>query len=158
MTRSVLTPLSLAVLLAVIEIGSCMKCYQCNSQMDPNCADPFKNAAVVECSSSDSTNYNNQFLRGLLPAEIGSAIGAPRYCHKIVMQTGTVIRACLDVNPLNINQTCQILDTPRIVDEKLKLRYCGVCDKDKCNGAGALTASLPLAALTIITSYLYYKQ
>ncbi|KAM3965644.1 UPAR/Ly6 domain-containing protein CG9338 [Aphomia sociella] len=160
MARSVLTPLSIAVLLAVFEIGSCMKCYQCNSQSTPDCKDPFKNGAVtvVDCSTSESVNYNNQFLRGLLPSDVGSAIGAPRYCHKIVMETGTVIRACLDVNPLNINQTCQLLDAPRIVDPKLKLKYCGVCDKDKCNGAGSITASLPLAALALVASYFYCKQ
>ncbi|XP_059057853.1 uncharacterized protein LOC131851376 [Achroia grisella] len=158
MARSVFTPLSLAVLLAVFEIGSCIKCYQCNSQSDPKCSDPFRNATIVECLSNESTNYNNQYLRGLLPIDVASALGATRYCHKIVMQTGTVIRACLDVNPLNINQTCQILDAPRVADEKLKLKYCSVCNTDNCNGAGAITASLPLAALAIMASYLYYKQ
>ncbi|XP_028161748.1 uncharacterized protein LOC135078823 [Ostrinia nubilalis] len=152
--------LSVALLLAVFEIGSCLRCRQCNSQSDPTCADPYTSTKPsVDCSTQDSTNYNNMYLRNFLPSEANThLVGAPRFCHKIVTHTGTVIRACLDSNPINVNQTCQFLDSASQIDPSKKIRHCSACNKDDCNGASAAVASLPLAVVTLLASYLYYKQ
>ncbi|CAH0400832.1 unnamed protein product [Chilo suppressalis] len=154
--------LSIVVLLAVFEIGSCLRCYQCNSQADPTCRDPFqKTAKSVDCGSQDSYNYNNNFLRFLLTTEDNkhmNIVGATRYCHKIVTSTGTVIRTCLDSNPINKNQSCQLLDSPIQIDASRKITHCSVCESDNCNGVGAISSSLPLAAMTVFLSYLVYKQ
>ncbi|XP_013180224.1 PREDICTED: uncharacterized protein LOC106126867 [Papilio xuthus] len=154
--------LSIAVLLTAFEFGSCLRCYQCNSQSDPTCKDPFSGKNKVECSTQDSVNYNRAYLRGILPNELVDAIaGAPRYCHKIVMQNGATIRTCLDANPTDLNQTCRALENASKLspmDQSKQVKHCQVCDKDDCNGAGSIALSFPLAALALIASYLFYKQ
>ncbi|XP_075980321.1 UPAR/Ly6 domain-containing protein bero-like [Anticarsia gemmatalis] len=162
MARQGFAALSLAVLLALFEVGSCIRCYQCNSQNDPTCLDPYKGKNLVDCSSQESVNYNQLYLRTILPNEVSSSVvGAPRYCHKIVLQTGTTIRTCLDANPNDINHTCRTLENwskgmPN--DNGSKLKYCSVCDKDSCNGASSVAFSFPLATLALIATYLLCKQ
>ncbi|PZC78145.1 uncharacterized protein LOC110376113 [Helicoverpa armigera] len=163
MARYGFTALNLAVLLALFEIGSCLHCYQCNSETDPACGDPFKSTKhQVDCMTQDSINYNTLYLRSVLPGEVfGSVVGAPRYCHKIVMQTGTVVRTCLDANPADINHTCRSLENSSKlanIDPTKKIKHCSVCDKDNCNAATSLSFSLPLATLALIASYLFCKQ
>ncbi|XP_022822533.1 uncharacterized protein LOC111353674 [Spodoptera litura] len=162
MARYGFTALSLAVLLALFEIGSCLRCYQCNSEQDPACGDPFKGSKhVVDCMSQDSINYNTLYLRSILPAEVfSSVVGAPRYCHKIVMQTGAVVRTCLDANPADINHTCRSMESSKLntADPSKKIKYCSVCDKDTCNAATSMSFSLPLATLALIATYLFCKQ
>ncbi|XP_034834484.1 UPAR/Ly6 domain-containing protein bero-like [Maniola hyperantus] len=158
MARSGVTAFSFAVLLALLEIGSCMRCYQCNSQSDPKCKDPFvpNQSLLVECNSQDSVNFNRGYLSQLLPAElIHSVPGAPRQCHKIVTQSGTTIRTCLDVNPAS-QTTCNTLKMTQDVTKQTK--YCSVCDKDLCNAAGSISVSLPLAFAAAIATYLYSKH
>ncbi|XP_026724770.1 uncharacterized protein LOC113491800 [Trichoplusia ni] len=163
MARYGFTALNLAVLLALFEIGSCLRCYQCNSESDPACGDPFKsNKHLVDCTTQDSINYNQLYLRSILPAEVfSSVVGAPRYCHKIVMQTGAVVRTCLDANPADINHTCRSLENSSklaTTDMAKKIKHCSVCDKDSCNAATSVSFSLPLATLALIASYLFCKQ
>ncbi|CAB3253233.1 unnamed protein product [Arctia plantaginis] len=168
MARQGFTALSFVVLLAVFEIGSCLRCYQCNSQTDPSCADPYKpqvpNKHLVDCTTQDSINYNIQFLRSILPPELTNSIaGATRYCHKIVLQTGTTIRTCLDSNPSEINHTCRSLENAasksmQSIDPSFKIKHCSVCDKDSCNGASSAAFSVPLATLALIATYLLCKQ
>ncbi|CAG9788651.1 unnamed protein product [Diatraea saccharalis] len=140
----------------------CIKCYQCNSQSDQACRDPFqKTSKSVDCNTQDSYNYNNNFLKFLLNQEDNknlNLVGATRFCHKIITSTGTVIRTCLDSNPVNKNQSCQLLDSASLIDPSKKISHCSVCDTDNCNGVGAISSSLPLAAVTVIISYLVYKQ
>ncbi|XP_023936794.2 uncharacterized protein LOC112045000 [Bicyclus anynana] len=158
MARSGTTALSLAVLLALLEIGSCMRCYQCNSQSDPKCKDPFTptDSLLVDCNSQDSVNFNRGFLSQILPGELLHSVpGAPRHCHKIIMQSGTTIRTCLDVNPTS-QTTCETLKKAQDINKQSK--YCNVCDKDRCNGAGSIAISLPLAFAVAIASFLYNKQ
>ncbi|KAL4709021.1 hypothetical protein ACJJTC_005882 [Scirpophaga incertulas] len=162
MARTGVAALSFAVLLTLFEIGSCIRCYQCNSQNDPKCRDPFtKESKLMDCTSQDSANYNNQFLRLLLPHDDSMNLnlaGATRYCHKIITNTGTVIRVCLDSNPINKNQTCHLLDAAALHDPSKRISHCSVCDTDGCNGVGAVAGSLPLAFVTILLSYIVYKQ
>lgn len=158
MARSV-TALTLATLLAVFEIGSCLKCYQCNSQSDPNCKDPFAaKDKLIDCISQDSINYNRNYLKEILPRELVDGVaGAPRYCHKIVMQNGATVRTCLDANPSNLSESCRLLENLRQspADPSKQIKSCTVCDKDGCNGAGSLQVSLPLAIMAALISYLY---
>ncbi|KAJ8714989.1 hypothetical protein PYW08_004970 [Mythimna loreyi] len=163
MARYGFTALTLAVLLALFEIGSCLHCYQCDSQKDPSCGDPFRGSShLVDCMTQDSINYNTLSLRNILPSELfGSVVGAPRYCHKIVMQSGTVVRTCLDANPADINHTCRSLENFSKLnqnDPSKMIKHCSVCNKDQCNAATSVSFSLPLATLALIASYLLCKQ
>ena len=146
--------ITLAFLLAIFEIGSCIRCYQCNSEQDAGCGDPFKSTKyLVDCALPQSNQYNILNLRDVLTNEIsGTVAGAPRYCHKIITRTGSIARTCLDVNPADLNHTC------RIMEKNSNIKYCGVCDKDSCNGAGATSISFPLATLALIITYFFCKQ
>ncbi|XP_032519001.1 uncharacterized protein LOC116771290 [Danaus plexippus] len=153
--------LCLATVLALIEIGSCLQCYQCNSQSDPTCNDPFSSSkSLVDCSTQDSVNYNRLYLKDLLPRElIDSVVGAPRYCHKIVMENGATIRTCLDANPTDLGQSCSLITRmPVQPDPSRHVKTCSVCNKDRCNGASSVAFSLPLALAALLASYLYSKQ
>ncbi|CAH0720359.1 unnamed protein product, partial [Brenthis ino] len=158
MARTV-TALTIATLLALFEIGSCLKCYQCNSQSDPTCKDPFSaKDKLVDCVSQDSINYNRVYLRDILPRELADGVaGAPRYCHKLVMQNGATVRTCLDANPSNLSESCRLLDNTKMMttDPSKQIKSCTVCDKEGCNGAGSLTVSVPLAIMAVLASYLY---
>ncbi|XP_049876529.1 uncharacterized protein LOC126374096 [Pectinophora gossypiella] len=162
MARSV--ALSFAFLLAVFEIGSCTRCYQCNSQSDRDCLDPFVTSGrfLVDCNTQDSVSYNRLYLRDVLPSQLVDGVaGAPRYCAKLVLQTGTTIRTCLDANPLEPSQTCRALeriDNYANAGSRQAVKHCSVCTTDICNGSGAIAASYPLAILAAVASYLYCKQ
>ncbi|XP_028040666.1 uncharacterized protein LOC114250825 [Bombyx mandarina] len=151
-----------AVLLALFETGYCIKCYQCNSEQDKNCGDPFKSAKPpVECNTQDSINFNTLYLRNILPVEVlNSVTGAPRYCHKIVMKSGTVVRTCLDVNPNDSQHTCRVVElaSNTAIADSAKVKSCAVCNKDNCNGAGSISFSLPLATFALIATYFVFKQ
>ncbi|XP_053610566.1 UPAR/Ly6 domain-containing protein CG9338-like [Plodia interpunctella] len=155
MARSAVTLLSLAVLLAIVKLGSSTMCYQCNSQSQTECGDPFKKEKIrlVDCNNeADVLGYNNQYLRPLLAGFSYNIAGATKYCHKIVTQTGTVLRVCLEDNPSAMNTTCQLLAKSQ------NIKHCSVCDKDNCNGAGSLSASLSLAVAALFASYLFLKH
>ncbi|CAK1555838.1 unnamed protein product [Leptosia nina] len=153
---------TLAALLALVEIGSCMECFQCNSQSDPTCQDPFGGRTIVECRTQDSINYNRAYLSSVLPRELIEGVtGAPRYCHKFVFQNGATVRTCLDANPTDLDQTCRLLENAARLapnDATKQIKHCSVCDKDRCNGAGSIAASAPLAIIAVIAAYLYTKQ
>lgn len=158
MARSVAA--CLAVLLALFEVGSCVKCYQCNSQSNKSCGDPFTETALVDCKDQSTVQYNQQYLYDVLPAEAFAGIpGAPRYCHTIVTESKTVIRTCLDGSPDDMNHLCKDLvkNTESALPGK-KIKSCKACNTDKCNGAGSITYSLPLALISLVASYLLYKQ
>ncbi|CAH2092811.1 unnamed protein product [Euphydryas editha] len=151
-----------AVLLKKRVEGSCLQCYQCNSESDPKCKDPFSSKGLVDCNTPDSYNYNRQYLIQILPQDLVNGVtGAPRYCHKIVMQNGATVRTCLDGNPTDLNHSCRLLNnqpSQASADPSKRIKYCSVCDKDRCNGAGSIAASVPLAIFALISSYLYSKQ
>ncbi|KAI5631927.1 hypothetical protein NE865_15365 [Phthorimaea operculella] len=153
--------LSLAVLLAVFEIGTCLRCYQCNSQSDRECMDPFNEQYngrhLVDCNVDNS--YNRLYLRDILPQQlVESVAGAPKYCAKLVTQTGAVIRTCLDANPLDPMQTCRALERNAhdFGQVHQQLSHCSICVRDICNGSTAITSSITLLALAV--SYLFFKQ
>ncbi|KAJ0174707.1 hypothetical protein K1T71_009815 [Dendrolimus kikuchii] len=146
-------------LFALVKTGSCISCYHCTSQQDPACGDPFTyTKGPVPCESTDSKSFNSNYLRGVLPGEVlTETAGSPRYCHKFVTETGTVIRTCLDSNPEDLNKTCRILESTHVV-VPTKMKYCSVCEKEKCNGAGSIAVSLPLATFALVATYLLLKQ
>ncbi|KAI8439325.1 hypothetical protein MSG28_013152 [Choristoneura fumiferana] len=138
-----------------------MRCYQCNSQTDPACATSPPRTALVDCETQESVNYNRLFLNSILPRDMAdSTAGAPRFCHKIVLQSGTVARTCLEANAHNLGLSCQIIENAAKLfhDPNRQIKHCSVCDKDECNAAGSIASSLPLAGLALLVSYLYAKQ
>lgn len=150
-----------ALFLALVEIGSCLDCFHCTSQMDPKCAATFTSTSkALSCESQDSVKFNQLNLYNVLPSGIfGGVQGAPKYCHKVVLETGSVIRTCLDGTAADVQQTCKtLIDESKSSPTDKKVKSCVACNKDNCNGAGSLSVSLPLSALTIVVSYLLYKQ
>ncbi|GJQ73426.1 hypothetical protein Trydic_g13788 [Trypoxylus dichotomus] len=86
------------VLILFIENGFAIRCYQCTTDTDPKCGDPFDNRTVglTEC----------------LPKELGedSRLAIPKMCRKI-RQKGDgrwrqVIRRCASVANTGVTGVC----------------------------------------------------
>ncbi|XP_047992381.1 uncharacterized protein LOC125231079 [Leguminivora glycinivorella] len=162
MARSGVTALSLVCMLALLEFGSFLRCYQCVSENTRDCAaaTPPK-SLIVDCATQDSVNFNRLYLGGILPNGIADGVlGASRFCHKIVMKNGSVARTCLVGDAHNLSLSCSLIEGAARVftDPAKQIQHCSACDKDECNSAGAIAVSLPLAFLGLVLSYFVSQQ
>ncbi|KAI5638031.1 hypothetical protein NE865_09265 [Phthorimaea operculella] len=150
--------LCFAVLLAVFGNGLCIKCYQCASSFNKyKCQENLLNYTSAEINSNlkecnqDALTFNKNYLRSVLdPKMIDLVPTLGKFqCAKITTASGETARTCL---PSETSSICQLL-----VDSK-QLKSCSYCDKDSCNGTSAISASLPVALLALVMSYILYKQ
>ncbi|XP_011180290.1 uncharacterized protein LOC105210831 [Zeugodacus cucurbitae] len=121
---------SVLVLLLAVQQGAAIKCYVCNSHKDANCAlDIPPDNLLKDCEEDYST-------RGK---------GIPTYCRKIsqiiefsvnnLPPDSRVIRTCGFLNQTSTNYCYQRAGFGG------RQVVCS-CDKDNCNGAGALNLSM----------------
>ncbi|KAJ2945558.1 hypothetical protein O0L34_g378 [Tuta absoluta] len=150
--------LCFAVLLTVFGNGLCLKCYQCTSAASKyKCQENFLNYTSAEISSNlkecnqDALQYNRQYLQNVLDPKMIDALPTlgKFQCAKITTARGETARTCL---PSEATVFCQALINSG------QLKACSSCDKDSCNGASAISASLPVALLALLMSYILYKQ
>ncbi|KAI5638032.1 hypothetical protein NE865_09266 [Phthorimaea operculella] len=145
--------LSFVVLLAVFEFGSAIRCYQCNSAQHPDCKDSGADKFVRDCTYQDSFNYNRLYLSSVLPSDMIMRTGPTAFCFKVVDEKGLTARTCMQGNSVaEANQQCA-----NLVSNK-RLQACSFCDSELCNGASSITASLPVALLTLVASYFVFRQ
>ena len=127
--------LVLVVLLSSIHHGEAIICYQCNSEYDPRCGDPFDpySLGTVNCSFVPRLEHLNHL--------------EPTICRKIsqtVYGKIRVVRGCGYITDDNDNAECQ----RRTGTHDVKAYYCS-CTGDLCNSAESRTPSflLPLTSL-----------
>ncbi|KRT81673.1 hypothetical protein AMK59_5614 [Oryctes borbonicus] len=113
------------VVILFIENGFAIRCYQCTTDTDPKCADPFDNRTVglTEC----------------LPKELGedSRLAIPKMCRKIrqkVHGSWRYIRGCGFLGEVGIRgdeRFCLM----RTGTYNIFMEYCSCNSRDGCNSS-----------------------
>ncbi|KAF4533560.1 hypothetical protein B566_EDAN001046 [Ephemera danica] len=123
------------------EGGSCIKCYQCNSEYDPRCGDPFDSYSIgeVDCDRKprlEHVNYNASLCR--------------KTSQKVNGKLRT-IRTCGYLPAENDQLTC----VHRSGTYEVHINYCA-CKGDLCNGANIpreVSISLLLLPLLLLAKF-----
>ncbi|XP_076642979.1 UPAR/Ly6 domain-containing protein crok [Halictus rubicundus] len=127
--------LVLVVLLSSVDHGEAIICYQCNSEYDPRCGDPFDpyTLGTVNCSFQPRLEHLNHL--------------EPTICRKISQKVYgkiRVVRGCGYITDEKDNAEC----VRRTGTHDVQAFYCS-CTGDLCNSAESHTPSflLPLTSL-----------
>jgi len=164
-TAYILAALSLPGVVAI-------KCYECNSKLDPRCGDTFNNytIALVDCEQkkkNDISHIDDEQLamynrdvdeEGKYITEIIDKDAKQlSFCRK-TMQTingeYSVVRGCGWVKNFGTlrDRSCFV----RTGTNQIQMRHC-VCEgKDGCNGAEQSTFSVALLILPLIPAYIFH--
>ncbi|GFY42917.1 uncharacterized protein TNIN_142121 [Trichonephila inaurata madagascariensis] len=103
-----------------IHSGTAIKCWDCNSHYDRNCADPFRNAtfALTDCDQKNLDHFPQQ---------------KASVCRKIIQKVKDdyrFVRTCGWLSSEKENTDC----FKRAGTFNVLIQYCS-CDKDGCNAA-----------------------
>ncbi|XP_012269177.1 uncharacterized protein LOC105693673 [Athalia rosae] len=125
------------VLLTVFHIGDAIICYQCNSEYDPRCGDPFDSYTLgtVNCSFQPR------------PEHLGNA--EPTLCRKTLQKIygkTRVVRGCGFLTDSRDDGDC----VQRSGTHDVLAWYCA-CTTDLCNAANA---KLPMSVIGTTTTAL----
>ncbi|XP_031841551.1 UPAR/Ly6 domain-containing protein crok [Nomia melanderi] len=127
--------LILVVLLSSVHHGEAIVCYQCNSEYDPRCGDPFDPYTLgsVNCSIQPRLEHMKHM--------------EPSICRKISQKVYgkiRVVRGCGYITDERDNAACM----KRSGTHDVQAHYCS-CTGDLCNSAESRTPSflLPLTSL-----------
>ncbi|XP_076239682.1 UPAR/Ly6 domain-containing protein crok [Calliopsis andreniformis] len=130
--------LVLVVLLASIHHGEAIICYQCNSEYDPRCGDPFDpyTLGTVNCSFQPRLEHLSHL--------------EPTICRKITQKVYgkiRVVRGCGYLTDERDNSEC----LSRSGTHDVQAIYCS-CTGDLCNSAESRTPSflLPLTSILAV--------
>lgn len=147
-----------------------LKCYQCNSKLDPRCGEPFNNytIALVDCDQqreNDIPHLNDKEL-GILNRELDEE-GNPvkdadkdqkptSLCRKTMQTINdelSVVRGCGWVKNFgNLrNRKC----FSRTGTHQIQMYHCVCQGKDGCNGAEQSTFSFALLLLPLVPAYIF---
>ncbi|CAL7952163.1 unnamed protein product [Xylocopa violacea] len=129
--------LVLVVLLSTIHHGEAIICYQCNSEYDPRCGDPFDpfSLGTVNCSFQPRLEHLSTL--------------EPMICRKIsqrVYGKTRVVRGCGYITDEKDNADC----LKRSGTHDVQALYCS-CTGDLCNSAESHTPSFLLPLTSLLT-------
>ncbi|KAI4456131.1 atilla isoform b-related-related [Holotrichia oblita] len=140
------------IVLLFVENGFAIRCYQCTTDTDPKCADPFDNRTVglTEC----------------LPKELGqdSAVVIPKMCRKIrqkVQGSWRYIRGCGFLGEVGI-QGDERFCLMRTGTYNIFMEYCSCNSRDGCNSSdiskvsSVLFGTIFLISLSKVLHWLYF--
>lgn len=155
------------ILFCLLSIGSGLKCFVCNSFIDPACSDEFlaesnalQTAFLQECNTTSTENVileDSTSVGNTTSAEIVTEESTPPFCRKMVMNieraSGTIERIQRDCayerRELNEGYFCY-----QKRSEDYTVDVCQ-CDGDMCNHANNLTFASILAVLVpVFTRFL----
>jgi len=141
----------LVVLFCVSQIGYAIKCWDCRSDADSKCADPFDNTtfAITDCSQAkpipyiyDKDNYKTQ---------------TSTMCRKIRQKVNGVwkyFRSCAFLGEKGIKgdeRFCLM----RTGTYNIFMEYCTCNSKDGCNTSSHMSHSIILVMGCLISIYLF---
>ncbi|GFG40584.1 hypothetical protein Cfor_04506, partial [Coptotermes formosanus] len=125
-----------------------IKCYLCNSQLNPKCADPIDRSGLepVECSKSVLQNAGSALKKGV--DAVGSFFGFSALpegpdlkfaCQKIDLsdQSGNkhTFRTCSVAKSEAVDPCAMSDSVSKWTNGKGKVDFCETCETDLCNGA-----------------------
>eukprot|EP00091_Calanus_sinicus_P010456 TRINITY_DN242_c0_g1_i3.p1 TRINITY_DN242_c0_g1~~TRINITY_DN242_c0_g1_i3.p1 ORF type:complete len:144 (+),score=15.56 TRINITY_DN242_c0_g1_i3:115-546(+) len=143
MDSKLVFPAALLVLLCLIETGSSIDCYQCNSYEDPHCGDPFYFPEDVEKKAK-----NPDALKPCDP----DTDDKKHFCRKIyqnVRGDERVIRSCGTIRDER-ERNCYTT-----VLEEYNTEVCQ-CDLDGCNSGNMFKVSTFAVLSAVVLAYLIH--
>ncbi|XP_065349213.1 UPAR/Ly6 domain-containing protein crok-like [Cloeon dipterum] len=113
--------------------GECIKCYECNSEYDPRCADPFDSYSIgeVDCDLKPKLDHLNH-LNATLCRKMAQKVNGK---HRTVRSCGYL--------PAEDNKLGCIL---RSGTYEVHVQYCA-CQGDLCNEGARAAPAAPLAVV-----------
>ncbi|EDW00712.1 GH21037 [Drosophila grimshawi] len=126
------TLLLLGVLCCIQVISTALMCYDCNSEYDPRCGDPFEPYSIgeVNCSKQEPLEHLKDKYKPIL-------------CRKTVQKIygkTRIVRGCGYIPDERTDKEC----IRRSGTHDVSATYCA-CTKELCNGATAVGANqMPL--------------
>ncbi|XP_075215111.1 UPAR/Ly6 domain-containing protein crok-like [Lycorma delicatula] len=122
------------ILCFLVSKGSSIVCYQCNSEYDPRCGDPFDpySLGTVNCSIQPPLEHLPELT--------------PTICRKNVQRVYgkiRVVRGCGFIEDENKERAC----IQRTGTHDVFMNYC-TCKGDLCNSAVSLTSSTLVILIT----------
>lgn len=151
-----------------------IKCYECNSKLDPRCGEPFNNftIALVDCEQqrkNDIPHLDDHELgmfnrkvdaEGQYVEEVVDKDEKPKsFCRKTLQTINdvrSVVRGCGWVKNFGTlrNRKC----FSRTGTHQIQMYHC-VCEgQDGCNGAEQSTFSFALLILPLIPAYIFHMS
>ncbi|CAH1098479.1 unnamed protein product [Psylliodes chrysocephalus] len=135
----------LVIATVLMQTGYSIKCWDCRSDADPKCSDPFDNTtfAITDCATLKELDY----LKGVLPT----------MCRKIRQKVNGVwkyIRSCAYLGEPGIagdERFCLM----RTGTYNIFMEYCTCNTKDGCNTSSHLRIS-PLLLWGAISAFLLF--
>ncbi|KDR18173.1 uncharacterized protein LOC110831103 [Zootermopsis nevadensis] len=140
--------LEISLLAFSIQPGECIRCYVCNSAINPKCADPIERSGLepMECTKTAFQEVSSTVRKGV--ETLGDLLGfqgipeGPNIdlkfaCQKIDMsdQTGTkhTFRSCSIAKSESVDPCAMADDVSKITKGQGKVDFCETCEKDLCN-------------------------
>lgn len=165
--------LSVCIISTLVSPGVlAIKCYECNSKLDPRCGEPFNNftIALVDCEQQRSNDiphldddllgiYNRELDKDGKPVEDsdGETVKATSFCRKTLQTINdvpSVIRGCGWVKNFGTLRDRKCF--ARTGTHQIQMYHC-VCEgRDGCNAAEQLTFSLALLLLPLLPAYIFH--
>jgi len=136
------------LVLTFIESGDSLKCYQCNSYVDANCADPFFYAEEADKKPEDRVMKDPSMLTDC-PEDTAERT---HFCRKIaqtVRDDDRVIRSCGWI-PDDKGRDCYTT-----VLEEYNTLVCA-CKEEGCNGANGFSVSMFATLSALLLAYLIH--
>ncbi|ALC41023.1 CG6329 [Drosophila busckii] len=121
-------------LLCCIQVSTALMCYDCNSEFDPRCGDPFEPYSIgeVNCSKQEPLEHLKDKFK-------------PMLCRKTVQKIygkTRIVRGCGYIPDERTDREC----VRRSGTHDVSATYCS-CTKDLCNAATAVGNSQMLMLL-----------
>lgn len=137
------TPLIALVMLTIFHHGEAIVCYQCNSEYDPRCGDPFDSYTLgtVNCSFQPKLEH------------LGNT--EPTLCRKTSQKVYgkiRVVRGCGFITDSRDDGECML----RSGTHDVFTVFCA-CTTDLCNGAIAKSRSSILATFATLFTTILWK-
>ncbi|XP_058450840.1 uncharacterized protein LOC131430135 [Malaya genurostris] len=159
--------LQIILIVATVESGYCIECYNCDSTSNDDCSLLPKNSGITaeQCTPSKIPSPTGNWIADLTRIEYfgGTEITVPMVCQKVVAtnENGETLtyRGCqLDGGKTD---PCQIVHGKAKLQTGVIIEHCSICKSDECNGTMNLVRgrnSLILAATMMLLTMTLTKK